>query len=772
MSINWSFESYLDPQINEEITFHSLEHGVRGYKFKNAPENYGAALHEDWNDIMRTGSKIHGLWNSMNEERILSCYIMAPFHGRYIFIRPKFKYSGGRKAIDLDSKICNNPEFLVLTILEEEEKLSIPSLESLGIEKLNTSNKIKFSSDNRYWEGLSSWLFQSENKRKKCGVFCGISLETAEKLFPNTKYWIEESTEDIRVFIDSKDSLQSLVDMFSDPMNALSTKEGLELMAKSIGIDFDLLIRVFVKDKLNGDLEIEPRQELMTRLKLEDRDGALIILDGNKYLIKEWMEKNSHTAQRHGEELPFSKKEISAFLPDSSGTDLTEDEKDENFIMIKESLNLMNDYPFHSKIKMASNATRIGPEDDILLIWEKIGRIGVEGLKIIIDDVFHWSHNTKISDILSVLSVVEGKLSEGSLVTRREIVEQLLKNKNLSLDIEGICIYLPDYLASEEFYSIDNRIAELLEIPLEKSILRSNLVEDKNQIIQKRVILYVRKSLPSGISWSISDIVGDNRREIIENHKMILPILIEFMKKKKVYPEIKKPRDGFSWVSGMTPKQFLGSLENPKMENLMKKITTKSSTLGGGWINPKAVSKEELPVGWERKKKLAELIVRPKIKERLRFYNPVILLIISSVIFIGASLMTLATYRISISCGMSTLESSIMTASSLIPLIFFFITERLELRFSENKLYYSISLLSAITVFIYLSYISDLSPFNELKLENIDYYLFTIKSPNSPLITFFSAMVLWLSILKLLKKSRKNKEENKKLISIMKSGGE
>ena len=51
MSINWSFESYLDPQINEEITFHSLEHGVRGYKFKNAPENYGAALHEDWNDI-------------------------------------------------------------------------------------------------------------------------------------------------------------------------------------------------------------------------------------------------------------------------------------------------------------------------------------------------------------------------------------------------------------------------------------------------------------------------------------------------------------------------------------------------------------------------------------------------------------------------------------------------------------------------------------------------------------------------------------------------
>lgn len=772
MSINWSFESYLDPHINEEITFHSLEHGGRGYKFKNAPENYGAALSEDWNEIMRTGSKIHGLWGSMNEEEILSCYIMAPFHGRYIFIRPKFKLSGGRKAIDLDSKICNNPEFLVLTILEEEEKLSIPSLESLGIEKFKTSNKIKFSSDNRYLEGLSSWLFQSKNKRKKCGVFCGISLEIAEKIFPNTDYWIEESTEEIRVFRDSKDSLQSLVDMFSDPMNALSTKEGLELMAKNIEIDFDLLIRVFVKDKLNGVLELEPRQELMTRLQLDDRDGALIILDGNKHLIKEWMEKNSYAAQRHGEELPFSEKEISAFLPDSSGTDLTEDEKDENFIMINESLNLMNDYPFNSKIKMASNATRIGPENDILLIWKKIGGIGVKGLKIIINDVFHWAHNTKISDILSVLSVAEGKLSEGSLTTRREIVVQLLENKNLSLDIEKICMYLPDFLASEEFYPIDNRIAELLEIPLEKSILRSNLIEEKNQIIQKRVILYVRKSLPSGMSWSISDIVGDNRTEIIENHEMIQPILIELMERKKVYPEIKKPRDGLSWISGMTPKQFLGSLENQEIEILMKKLTTKSSTLGDGWINPKAVSKEELPIGWERKKRLAELIVRPKIRERLRFYNPIILLIISSVIFIGASLLTLATYRISISYGMSTLESSILTTSSLIPLIFFFITGRLGLRFSENKLFYFISLMSAVTSFIYLSYISDLSPFNELKLENIDYYLFTIESPNSPLIPFFSAVVFWLLISKLLKKSRKNKEENEKLISMMKNGGE
>ena len=772
MSINWSFKSYLDPQINEEITFHSLEHRD-GYKFKNAPENYGVALSEDWNDIMRTGSKIHGLWNSLGEEEILSCYIMAPFHGRYIFIRPKIKLSGARRAIELDSRICNNPEFLVQTILEKEEKLFIPSLESLGIDKFKTSNKIKFSPDNRYWEGLSSWLFQSENKRKKCGVFCGISLEIAEKLFPNTNYWIEESTEDIRVFRDNKDSLQSLVDMFSEPKSALSTKEGLELMAKNTGIDFDLLIRVFVKEKFNRNLEVEPRQELMTRLQLDDRDGALIILDENTYLIKEWMEKNSYAAQRHGEELPFSDSEISAFLPGPSGDDLSEDEKDENFIMINESLNLMNDYPFNSKIKMASNATRIGPEDDILLIWEKIGGIGVKGLKIIIDDVFHWSHNTKISDILSVLSVAEGKLSEGSLATRREIVLQLLKNKNLSLDIEGICTYLPDYLASEEFYSIDNRIAELLEIPLEKSILRSNLIEEKKQIIQKRVILYVRKSLSSGMRWSIRDIVGDNRTEIIENHKMIQPILLELKERKKFDHEINYPMDGFSWVRGLTPKQFLSSLENPRMEYLMKTYSqSKPSTLGEGWINPKAVPKEELPVSWERKKRLAELIVRPKIKERLRFYNPIILLIISSVIFIGASLMTLATYRISILYEMSTLESSILATSSLIPLIFFFITGRLGLRFSEKKLFYLISLLSAITLFIYLSNISGLFPFNELKLENIDYYLFTIESPNSPLIPFFSAVVFWLLISKLLKKSRKNKEENEKLISMMKSGGE
>ena len=62
--------------------------------------------------------------------------------------------------------------------------------------------------------------------------------------------------------------------------------------------------------------------------------------------------------------------------------------------------------------------------------------------------------------------------------------------------------------------------------------------------------------------------------------------------------------------------------------------------------------------------------------------------------------------------------------------------------------------------------------FAECTKENIDYYLFTIESPNSPLIPFFSAMVFWLLVLKLLKKSRRNKEENEKLISMMKSGGE
>jgi len=589
------------------ITDHSLVHNeTEGYKFENIPKE---KIFTRWQNIFIPGNALHEHWKEDNFENGKP-YIFAPFCGEYIFITAEKNPSGNRIATVMKSNISPYGQALVEESLKKFDGLKKPKINSLSL-RSNASGVIEIPREFDLGMGLSSWQFQLQDVRNDTGVAFGVPMPILNECFPDVNQWIIESDNfdtNSELMPKRLSSLQFLVYSSETSDVALEQFLVLEKLSESFNLDFELLLDIFVKDS-HGEALIPPKIELETRMILGDRSGSLDLLLSDNSLLNIWIK---HSKKRlHGIPFPFTDNELHSIEKLGNRT---------SYNIFESSLMMMSDYSIESRILMARILTKHGEQKNIEKIWRMEGPIGQGGLSQILEDIYVWRENGGISDFWQLLNLVEGEREVSDSSFRRRICHQILSKSWMRSDFEGILGYIPDLINSETDYEFDWTIVNVFSKNTDEILLRINEIQNDENRIRSRLLLYIDKKLGQRTHWKLRDLIPQNKWYLLANFSWVRPILDSINKRKQIY-SFPLPQDAFDWMKTLSPSEYLISLDDSTLSENLKESEFFEKYSPKEWTQPKAIARR-CPIGdplWMRRKEWARLLLFPSLSERIRY---------------------------------------------------------------------------------------------------------------------------------------------------------
>lgn len=764
MAINWEGLRGNLEHPSAEISNHSLSHKEKGgYHATNFPT--GRRYKDEWRDLMDSGSELHEYWKSSGDD-LLTSYIIAPFCGGFIYIKPSKKMSGPRTAIEMHSMFCEEPEHLVREVVDTLGGVKEPPAKSIHLSQSKDDYRTLWSENHGIESalvigepgiGLSSWLFQQSRLRPVTGVVCGFAEYQVRTvlmdMFPEASRWIIEEVGKSPPW-GPGDALQTLVygkggvDYEGRGGGTLMMTKTLdeyymlEQISDAFEIDLQTLLPIYIKDEEEGfnDIDsifdVKQGDEIEARMILGDRTEPLRMLSVDPRLINHWM-KYART-KHSGLYFPFSEEEMKLLLMDQGA--------DRCLAIFSQTLSMMSEYSEESRILMARAITRVGGQRVIEHTWAEVGPIGRNQLQTIMQDIFEWRTNDAISDFWGLLAILEG--GTGDLVFRRNLATQIVSNSARPSDIDGLVAYIPNLIISPDNYDADWGILESVGSNANKTLLRINQLQPSGDKIQLRIALFIERKGAPRSDWSISGLTPKNSHQLIGEYSWIRPILIA-VDKQKMY-DAKFPSDGFVWMQQLTPKGYLSCLEDPEMGGFVRAQRSFQTERSQGWKRPRAISHDlgmDSPE-WSKKEAWARLIHRPSIREKLAYYGEYVTLLLSLIsMLIIAYCVIIIPPLVSTGGGDSLLGAALSASWIALALA----VDRLRSGFADSHRGGSSTTLAAAIVAIfatlgisaYAANVVELSFEGKMSVIAVDMASYSIPAPNSPFLTCILVVVFW-----------------------------
>ncbi len=756
MAINWGEMVGTLEHPSAEISSHSLSHSEReGYHATNFPLNM--EYMDEWRDLMITGSELHEHWKAeaslaqFSGDALLASYILAPFCGGFIYIKPREKVSGDRTAIEMHSMVCEEPEHLVREMVGPLGGVKEPPAGSIGLTLTDSS----VWADGEPGIGLSSWLFQLSRLRPVTGVACGVPESMLWSMFPEASRWIIEEVRQSGPGGDG-DALQLLVlgkggvdDEGRGGGTGMMTKfldeyNMLEQISDAFEIDLHTLLPLYIKDEFEGlspqELDelsdVKKGDEIEARMTLGDRSEPLRMLIVDPGLINHWMKyaktKNSNL------HFPFSEAEMARLLRGQTRAHCT--------AIFSMCLPLMSEYSEMSRIMMVRALSKVAPQEVIEAAWATVGPIGRKGIAEIIPDIYEWRTNDEISDFWGLLAKVEA--GTGDLRFRRDLAAQIVSNSVRPGDLDGLVAYIPDIISDPDNYDADWGILESVGSDTNKTLLRVNQLQPSSDWIKLRLTLFVEYKGAPRSDWSISALIPGNSRQLIGEYSWIRPILIA-VDRQKMY-DAKFPSDGFAWMKQLTPRGYLSCLEDSEMGKFVRLQRSFRTEESRGWKRPRAISHDlemDSPE-WAKKEAWARLIHRPLLTERLAYYGEFFTLLLSLISVLAIAYCVIIIPPIVSRAGGNYLLGVALSASAI---ILGLAVERLWSGFADSHrggssktLIAAIATLFAVSILsVYATRVTELSIGEKLSVITIDLASYPIPAPNTPFLTCLMVAVFW-----------------------------
>ncbi|SVB41956.1 uncharacterized protein METZ01_LOCUS194810, partial [marine metagenome] len=443
----------------------------------------------------------------MSEHRISQSYILAPFLGSFIFFSPMRLMSGDRPVTEIYSRMSQDYDSLAIEVANDRGGVAIPPPHSIGSGKTGPGSPswlgtrsdgvLEVESSHDSGLGISTLLFQPQGLRDITGVACGVDRTVLEECFPEVNQWILETVTNTvdRSPKRGRSPLQSMVAHGADdPLGTLERFRALETLSKVDipGIPtpaIEDLISILEKDEGRAS-SIRPTREIIARMSLLDREGALQLLDPDS-LVDDIIDLRDRCAIGwmplarvvfDGVNFPFSHSELSI---------LEKGPSKRCFDILNECLRAMrglDEYGTKSEIAMAAILSKHGNQNQIEDVWKSIAPIGQEEMSRISDSILEWRDNPKISDFWGLLISLEGDKDVGF---RRNLCHKIIYQSAKEDDLKGIIRYIPDLINSEENLDFDWLILNPLELPKSTIVKHINHDQTSPKKIRRRIILSI-----------------------------------------------------------------------------------------------------------------------------------------------------------------------------------------------------------------------------------------------------------------------------------------